>query len=465
MWKNDNKKHIVNNLNRAGLSSNSQIDKIIKPKRNMLKVMLMMAGLVIFAVISWVGVGAFAAISKVITQNQGAPAPFLGLLNQDGVKASELKGEGDGRINILLLGLGGASHPGGTLTDTIMVASIDPQNKKIAFLSIPRDLYVPIEGYGSAKLNYAHAYGETNAEKTGGGPEVTKKTISTVLDLPIHYYVRVDFDGFTKLVDSLGGITVDVQKAINDPYYPAPNMQDYQPFSIKAGTQNLDGKTALKFARSRETTSDFDRAGRQQQVIVAAKDKALSLNILTNPKKLVEMLQIVGDHVRTDMQMWEIEKLVTLIKDVDQSSIVMKVLDNSADGPLTSTNMSGGYYLVPKAGTSNFKQIQRIAHEIFSDPYLSKEKARLEILNATGESGAAKEVQDTLTSYGYNVVKIDKDPKVYSKTIINDYSGGKNPYTLEYLKKRFNADVKSQPSGTEGVDLSLVLGKDYLNNK
>jgi len=443
----------------------NSVDEIIKPKRKPLKTILILLGLIIFAVVSWVGVGAFAAISKVITKNEGGAAPFLGFLKDNEENTQKLQGEGDGRINILLLGIGGANHPGGLLTDTIMVASIDPINKKVAFMSIPRDLYVPIEGYGSAKINYAHAYGEANPQKTGGGPELTKKTVSKILDLPIHYFVRVDFEGFIKFINELGGVTVDVKKNLSDPYYPDEKMVGYKPFYIKAGTQTMDGATALKFARSRETTSDFDRAARQQQILIAVKEKALSLNILANPKKITDILKILGDHVRTDMQMWEMEKLMTLAKDFDTSNVVMKVLDNSADGPLTSGSIEGGYYLVPKAGIKNFTEIQRIAHEIFSDPYLAKENARLEVINATGEAGAAKEVQDTLKSYGYNVVKIDKGTEVFTKNTIYDYTQGKASVTVEFLKKRFNAEVKNQPKSSENIDITLILGKDYLKNQ
>ena len=140
----------------------------------------------------------------------------------------------------------------------------------------------------------------------------------------------------------------------------------------------------------------------------------------------------------------------------------MKVLDNSSDGPLVASSGEGGYYLTTKTG--NFKQVQRIAHEIFSDPYLSKEKAKLEVLNATGEVGIAKEVQETLISYGYNVVKIDTNPEIFDRSVIYDYSNAKNPFTLEFLKKRFDASVKSQPKQSEGIDLTLIIGKDYLNN-
>lgn len=438
---------------------NSSIDQIIKPKHKPLKITLLVLGLIIFAVLAWVGIGAFAAISKIITKNSNSSAPFFSFTGN--IDANKLNGEGDGRINILLLGVGGAGHPGGQLTDTIMVASIDPQNKKIAFLSIPRDLYVPIEGFGWDKINTAHSDGENNVKKTGGGPALSKKTVSNILDLPIHYYIRGDFDGFTELVDKLGGVQVDVKKAISDPYYPAENMINYAPFYLKAGSQTLDGKTALKFARSRETSSDFDRASRQQQLLVAIKDKALNAGILANPKKITDIIKIIGNHVSTDMQVWEIERLVSMLKDIDTSNMVTKVLDNSADGPLVSVN-DGGYYLKTKTG--DFKQIQNIAHQIFSDPYLSKEKAKLEVLNATGQAGIAKDVQEMLVSYGYNVVKIDTYNKTQDNTTISDYSSGKNPYTLEFLKKRFNATLKNQSSSSNSIDLTLILGKDYLNN-
>lgn len=436
----------------------SSVNQIIKPKSKKYKIILSAVAILVLGILVWVGVGAYAAVSKIITKNQGNAAPFLSFLGD--VSANKLQGEGDGRINILLLGVGGAGHPGGQLADTIMVASIDPQNKKIALLSIPRDLYVKIDGNGMDKINAGHAYGENNKQKTGGGPEVMKKTVSTILDLPIHYYIRADFDGFTKLIDALGGITVNVEKPLSDPLYPAKNMIDYDPLYIKAGTQNFNGATALKFARSRETTSDFDRAHRQQLVLAAAKNKALTLGILANPQKISDIMKILGDHVRTDLQIGEMERLVSIMKDVDTTNMVTKVLDNSADGPLVSSNVCGGYCLVPKTG--NYKEIQRIAHEIFSDPYLAKEKARLEVINATGSVGEAKTVQDMLVSYGYNVVKIDTGKEV-SKSIIYDYSGGKNSYTVEFLKKRFNASVQNQPAKADNIDLTLVLGKDYLN--
>jgi LCP family protein required for cell wall assembly len=429
------------------------------------KIWFIIIGVIIvgaIASIALVGTSALSAVGKIITKNQGQSSPFLSFLGN--VQPDQLKGEGDGRINILLIGIGGISHPGGLLADTIMVASIDPKAKSIALLSIPRDLYVPIPGYSSGKINSTHSIGEQNKAKTGGGPELLKKTVSGVLDLPIHYYIRVDFNGFTKFIDALGGVTVNVDKAISDPFYPAEDMQGYKPFYIKSGSQKLDGATALKYARSRETTSDFDRARRQQQLLIAVKEKVVSLGILANPKKMSDMINILGEHLRTDMQIKEIEKIMAIAKDVNFDNVVNKVLDNSASGPLTSDVQMGGYYLVPKAGVKNFSQIQEIAHEIFSDPYLTEESAKIEVLNASNKNGVATDVSKLLKSYNYNIVKLADNNEKLTKTVIYDYTNGKKPFTIQFLKNRLKANVVIQPKKDNStVDISVVIGDDYSN--
>ncbi len=443
------------------IKRDNSVDKYLKPnKKRYWKFIIIGVVAVIIGLGAWFGVSAWKALAQIITKNSSKSAPFLNFLGD--VKPSQLQGEGDGRINILLLGYGGKDHPGGLLTDTIMVASIDPVNKKMALLSIPRDLYVNIPDAGYSKINYAHAYGEEYQKDNGGGPAVSKEVVSQILDLPIHYYISADFSGFTKFIDELGGVDVNVETDLYDPYYPASNMIDYDPFEIFAGAQHLDGENALKYARSRETTSDFDRARRQQQVMVGAKDKALSLGVLTNPVKVTELLQIIGDHVRTDMQTWEMEKLASLLKDVDTSNIVTKVLDNSASGLLDSDVIEGGYYLVPAAGVGNYSQIQKLAHSIFTDPYIQKENAKIEVLNGTGISGKAQEVADTLTGYGYNVIGVDSNSETVEKTTIDDCANNQKPFTFKYLTDRFSAQTNSTcVNNSYGADIIVIVGKDY----
>jgi LCP family protein required for cell wall assembly len=429
-----------------------------KPKKSWKKIFFGFLMGAFLAIVLWFGVNILLAGKNILVPNIDGKAPWF--LPKLGL--SKLKGEGDGRINILLLGIGGGKHPGANLTDTIMLVSIDPINKKVGLLSIPRDLYVPIEGVGYNKINYAHSYGEANPKTTGGGPALAKKTVSNILDLPIHYFVRMDFDGFVKLVDEVGGVDIYVEKPISDPYYPAPDMIGYQPFYLKAGQYHMDGNLALKYVRSRETTSDFDRSKRQQQFLGALFDKMTSLGVLANPTKVTKILNILGKHVSTDFNFWEIERLVGLIKDIKTDKVVMKVLDSGTDGLLTAQNNGNGYYLVPKSG--NFKEIQKFVHEFLTEPYLEQETAKIEIQNGSSQAGLAQEVADLLKSYGYKVVKIGNASTSYQSSTIIDYTSGKKPITLSFLKKRLNIqNVKTAKNGGS-IDLLVILGKDFKLN-
>lgn len=419
-----------------------------------LKLGLWLVLALVLAGLAWLGVTAYATYQKVSDPTTGS-SPFLKYFGQ-AVQPEQLKGEGDGRINILLIGIGGTGHPGGTLADTIIVASIDPVNKKLAMMSIPRDLRVTLPNGGTGKINSAHSYGES--KEAGTGPQVLMDVVSKVIDLPIHYYARVDFAGFEKFIDALGGVTIDVPKALYDPFFPDAKLEGYEPFSVKAGTQTMNGLVALKYARSRETTSDFDRAARQQQILLAVRSKLLQANVLANPQKINELAGILGDHVRMDMSLTDVQHLLEIVQGIDQTQIVSKVLDNGPDGPLKSIS-DNGYYLVPKSG--NFKDIQRIAHELFTDPNLAKEKAKIEILNGTGEAGTAHELELDLEALGYTISSIDTTDKTATTTLY-DFTGGTVPFTARFLTDRLHAVLtqRTRPAGTT-ADLQLILGTDY----
>ncbi len=419
----------------------------------------------IFFALIIIGGGLLYAFGKgIFTRNWSDSSPFFKFLRGD--ENVKLKGEGDGRINILFLGYGGPNHPGGKLTDTIQVVSINPDDKSVAMLSIPRDLYVEIKSPSYAgKINGVYNLG--NEKTKEGGPNLMKQEVGKILDLPIHYYVGVDFTGFKKAVDAIGGIDIFVDKDINDPLYPADDMIRYSPFKIKAGMQHMNGETALKYARSRESTSDFDRSARQQKVISAFKDKILSSGTLNNPEKVVSLVNIAGNSIKTDLTVGEIKELAKVVKELDKTKTISKVLDNSSDGPLISDSSSGTFYLKPKGG--NWKEVQKIAHEIFSDPFLKREAANVEIINASHSVNVGIELAATLKSYGYNIVKTSSSTIYQSKTEIVDFSAGSKKYTLEFLSKRLNAGVvqKTKPTGTT-VDLQIIIGENikeaYVKN-
>lgn len=428
-------------------------------------------GLVIVLAIGlgvWAVAGVMTTYSKVVDTNSTKRAPILSFLGE--VKPNQLQGEGDGRINVLLIGIGGAKHPGGTLADTIMVASLDPKNKEAALLSIPRDLWVPISGNGSGKINSAHSYGEQKAKKSGGGPAVMKKTVSDILDLPIHYYIRIDFSALEKIVDTLGGVTVDVENPIVDYTYPADNMIDYAPFRLAAGPQKLDGKTALKYVRSRHAAglegSDFARARRQQKLLEAVKQKSMTVGVLGNPKKIGEFMTILGDHVKTDITLSEGERFLQIWKDIDESKVVSKVLDNGPDGPLVShSGDARGSILLPRAGTGDFSEVQQIAHEIFTDPFLRQEKAKISFVNATGSTTKGQQILRQLKSFGYDVT--DDTPKgqeILKKTELIDRTGDK-PYTVRFLSTRFKTEAVLRRSNDSAHDIELTVGTDYTTSQ
>lgn len=424
------------------------------------RLILVVFGVLIVGLGGWFGVRAISSVRAIIDTPSDSASPILEYFGKK-VDPNALAGEGDGRVNVLVMGIGGTGHAGGSLADTIMVVSLDPDDHQLALLSIPRDLRVPIPGFGQNKINAAHSLGEQREK--GSGPKLMKETVSQLLDLPIHYYVRIDFAGFTKIVDKLGGLIVDVSKPLSDPFYPDDATDGYSPFSLKAGRQTLSGAVALKYARSRETTSDFDRAARQQQLVLALKEKLLSLNVVGNPKKLSELLGIVGEHVRTDLSITDLDRLVKLSSAIDPAGVTTVVLDNGAAGPLT-TLTDGGYYLVPKRG--DFRDVQRIAHELFREPHVRAEAATVVLVNATGQSGEGAELKHDLTSLGYTVTSVTEGGVVPTTSLV-DQSNGRFPYTVSFLKQRFHATVTIQSpdsSTTNPADLVLTVGRDWLTS-
>jgi LCP family protein required for cell wall assembly len=407
------------------------------------------------------------AYGQVVDTTNTQKAPILRYLGE--INPNQLQGEGDGRVNVLLIGIGGTKHPGGNLADTIMVASFDPKNKEVALLSIPRDLYVPIDGTKSwSKINAVHSYGEESPKKYGSGPALLKKTVGTILDLPIHYYVRVDFEALKKIVDTLNGVTVDVERPIVDLSYPADNMVDFSPFRLAAGVQTLDGPAALKYARSRHAGggegSDFSRARRQQKLLTAIREKALTAGVLGNPKKVADIITILGSHVKTDLSLKEMERFIQLWKDIDSSKVISKVLDNGPTGPLVAhSGDSRGYILLPRTG--DYGEVQEIAHEIFTDPYLRQEKATLAFVNATGNVTTGKQIITLLKRYGYQVTDVTtKTQTKESETTLIDHTSSK-PYTKKFLESRYSVKATTHKSEAEFYDMTLTVGTDYAPAK
>lgn len=275
---------------------------------------------------------------------------------------SEAVWSGKDRVNVLLLGVDTRPDERGqpTRSDTIMIASIDPVHKTGALVSVPRDLWVPIPIDSSRpiedKITAAHFYGDY-FNYPGGGPALAKRTIEYNLGVRIHYYAKIDFDGFEQVVDTLGGISVCVERPLIDNEYPTRDY-GYMQVYIPAGLQHLDGERALQYARSRHQDSDFGRVRRQQQVLMAIRDKALRLDILP---KLPQLMQQFSDSIETDLSPLEIIQLANLAMQIDRSSIKNVVLDGDA---VESFWTSGGAAALMPVRS----EIQKIISETLYDP-------------------------------------------------------------------------------------------------
>jgi LCP family protein required for cell wall assembly len=387
-----------------------------------------------------------------------------------------LKGEKDDRINILLLGMGGIRHEGGYLTDTIMLASLEPSTKKVALTSLPRDLSVPVEDMNYQKINAINAYAEMEAEGSGG--MAISQAVSDLINQPIDYFVRVDFEGFINIVDILDGVDVYVDNPLDDYRYPIQGREEaedwesrFEHLSIDTGWQHMGGELALKYARSRHALgvegSDFARAKRQQKVIAAVKDKLLSRSTLLKPGKIMDIYQELNEHIATNLQIWEMIKLWDHFKDVNSNDIVMRVLDNSPNGLLIDMiNEQGAYVLVPRSG--DFEEIQYFVANIFSDApiemtnIVKEENATIEVRNGTWINGLASQVAFDLEKLGFNVLRVgNSSHQNFNASIIYDLSYGEKSGSLKVLRNHFEANVAFDLPDWLVNDIAEELKQEY----
>lgn len=351
--------------------------KVSKIKRRAMKHMLLLRVGTIFIVtlallIFFVGVGMLLHRYR-LTQFATPAVNFI-------FSSEALVKNTDGRTNILLLGRGGEGHDAPELTDTIILLSLSKNPPKATMISFPRDLYLVDK---QLKVNHAFLEGSQKAG-TQAGLEMAKDIISEVSGVEIDYAVLVDFGGFVRLIDALGGVEVDVERSFTDSKYPISGKENdlcggdpkyacrYETISFQKGLQQMDGATALKFARSRHSLdilegNDLARAARQQKIISAIKDKVLSTQLLFNPDKVSELIRIVGESVVTDMTSEEGASLARLAFDA-RNNLSANVLGSELlyEPPVSPRRYFGQYVLLPKLGEKNFGDIQTWVRELIN---------------------------------------------------------------------------------------------------
>ncbi len=261
------------------------------------------------------------------------------------------------RLDILVLGIRGeedenAEEAGYLLTDTMMVFSHDQLTKKSSLVSIPRDLYVKIYNRKD-KINSAYEYGLLHRD----GTDYVKKLVSQLTGVYIDNVIVADFSSFEKLIDQLGGIDITLAKQFRE------EGQWGYTFELPAGENHLDGQTALYYVRSRYSTSDFDRAFRQQQILFAIKDKLTELNALSDPIKTLSVINTLSQNIKTDINIWDVKEIIDLGKEVDTSPAAFKKQVLSTDNLLYQTTGPNGIYILFPNG-DNFDQIKQLFREI-----------------------------------------------------------------------------------------------------
>ena len=424
------------------------------------KVLLRSAAMLSAVLLMLGGMTAWSAYAKLHKVFHGTAT--VAALAAKPVPPQALKGEGSGRVNILLLGIGGPGHDGPDLTDTIVLLSIDPVNNKAVMLSIPRDLWVdqPIPYFGKQqKINAAYESGKyhylgkqdsgsDNAAAVQAGLDNLDDVVEKVTGVDVNYHVLVNFQAFKQAIDTVGGVDVNVPTPLVDPTMAWENHGN--PVLAAAGEQHMNGTQALLYARSRETTSDFARGERQRQILVALKDKVFTLGTLGNPAKIESLVNAFGDNVYSDLSTQGAERLYSIMKKIGDGNITSIGLTDPPHQLVTTGRVGGLSVDFPVAGMDNYTDIKAYVRQQMPDGYIIKENAPVTVL--AGSTDGAAVTGGLLKSYGYNVTATLASAQPATSLTLVDLSGGTDPYTLHYLQTRYN--VKAVTALPPGVALA-----------
>ncbi|MFQ5945903.1 MAG: LCP family protein [Anaerolineae bacterium] len=294
---------------------------------------------------------AAAALNEFVGGDSFAPLRALGALvgRVSGMAADAAVWGGREPVNILVLGTDGRPGDGSLArADTIFVLSLDPVAKTADLVSIPRDLWFSIPGYGEARINTAYWYGEID-DHSGGGPALTRATVEDLLGIEIPHFVQVNFDGFARLVDLLGGVPIQVEESIWDPLFP-DDAYGYRPLQIPAGVHAMDGRTLLAYLRTRYEGDDLDRMGRQQKALRALAERALDVGIIP---RLPGLMGEWGHAVTTDLSSWELLALANLGREIGLDGLETHIIDDALF--TRSVTWDGAQVLLPDtAGIRTF---------------------------------------------------------------------------------------------------------------
>ena len=380
--------------------------------------------------------------------------------------------DGKERLNILLIG--SDEQGGGHNTDTLITVSIDPVTKQAAMFSLPRDTqFVPLPAgnarsfWGRTYPNKINSFFVNNRKRSDLWPgndrtrgyNGLKATLGELYDLDIKYFVEVNFNGFKKVVDSVGGVTINVQVPVVDDAFPGTTGRA-QRLYIPSGIQHMDGDQALRYARSRNTSDDFDRGARQQRVLLSLREQADPQILLPRLPELVEALKSA---VRTDIPLDQLDELLGLASEVDTTNISSYVFTPD----FYQNEVLSGYWLEPRVD-----RIRAAVRDAFTaDPAdealrerLAGEGAGVWVLNGTNSGNRGTRLAGYLEFHGLAASAPRQAPegKVPKDTVITVYNGAEAemPDTIAYLEDLFGVKVKTATDSTVRADIVIVIGND-----
>lgn len=372
---------------------------------------------------------------------------------------------GKNRVNILLLGADtnadrkAEGEP--ALSDTMIIVSIDPTTKQVGMMSIPRDTLVSIPGVGDDKINAAYSAGSLSDIT---GPGLARATVEYNFHITINYFAVVDFEGFQKIVDTLGGVTLDVPAPIKDDQYPGEQF-NYTRVYFHTGLQHMDGLTALRYVRTRHDDNDFARGNRQQQLLEALRQQMTAMNLITKASSLIDDL---GDTIRTDIPPGDALRLAKLGTEIQSGNIHSYSLL-----PALTEQWNAGqpYYLIP-----DWAKVQQIVNQMIppappaeqSPTAPSVEKPNLEgqvlVENATHINKLAARSAAKLKDEGFLNVVTAQAPDAGRRPTSQVISYSDNLATARLVAQALglpdSAVIKGDPAQANGNEVVAILGDD-----
>lgn len=367
----------------------------------------------------------------------------------------------DGVLNILLLGSDTTNPVNAGRTDAIMVASVNQTHGTVSLLSIPRDLFVYIPGWTMQRINTTFGYGEQIAP--GYGYTLLKDTLRYNLGLEIDHYARVDFNDFQTIIDALGGVEITVDCALQDWILKAPdldpqNEENWELLTLPVGVHVLDGRTALWYARSRRTSSDFDRGRRQQDLIRAIWLRLRRLGLLEQVSMLWGQ---VTDIVETDLQVRDVLELIPVALRLDYDRIAQYVF---------VPHVHVESWLTPSGAAVQLpirEAVEALMQQFLQPPTanrLVRSGPRVEIVNTTGYAGMDRVAADLLAWQGFQAVAAGAENHYAAQTTVYDFTGRTKGGILDELLVALHlpsAPVVISPDPARMADYRVILGGDY----